>query len=369
MSIAAIGFANCTNLTFDGNSANLGIGYILPSNESFSSVLHWGYNPNMSLRSNVIPMVLSLANSATGNNGGEVVVSLNSSGANARFDLQAVSYLSYLGLDANDGFIKFSNNSTLADAGFRYNTSTGLCAIPIRNFIAGVAPSWVSNTSISVTAGQCNESGNTRSMIVAAGTIDCTTVGANGLDAGSLTASTWYVTHAIGNADQTSSTALLASTSLASPALPTGYVYSRPIGFFKTDASAHIIKFVAESDGETVYWADTTPALDINASGYGTAGALQTLARVPPGIKVKPILWVIGGTANSILSSPDQPVLVPSSAFGTAPGFNIPSTGQVQVIDYVFTNTSAQLYATGQASGATMQGYTVGWRWDRGRGA
>lgn len=57
--------------------------------------------------------------------------------------------------------------------------------------------------------------------------IDCATVGANGLDTGSLAASTWYYLYVIYNG---SNTAGLASLSATTPTMPSGYTFKRLIG-------------------------------------------------------------------------------------------------------------------------------------------
>ena len=61
----------------------------------------------------------------------------------------------------------------------------------------------------------------------------------NGLDTGSLIASTYYYVFAIYNST-TSSVATLSSLSPTAPTLPTGYTYFRLIGLFRTNSSSQI---------------------------------------------------------------------------------------------------------------------------------
>jgi len=61
----------------------------------------------------------------------------------------------------------------------------------------------------------------------------------NGLDTGSLIASTYYYVFAIYNST-TSTVATLASISPTAPTLPTGYTYFRLIGLFRTNSSSQI---------------------------------------------------------------------------------------------------------------------------------
>lgn len=65
--------------------------------------------------------------------------------------------------------------------------------------------------------------------------------GANGLDTGSIAASTWYFTYIVNNG---TTTAGLASTSATSPTLPAGYTYTCRAGAFITDASSNLRRIV-----------------------------------------------------------------------------------------------------------------------------
>ena len=119
----------------------------------------------------------------------------------------------------------------------------------LRSYLAGLGLSnnaTTPNTKLDVAAGVCADSTNAQMLSVTASTIDCGTVGANGLDAGTLANNTWYHVFAIGKTDGT--TALLASTSLGSPTLPAAYTLKRRIGSFKTDGSAHIVSFIQSGD-------------------------------------------------------------------------------------------------------------------------
>jgi hypothetical protein len=241
----------------------------------------------------------------------------------------------------------------------------------MRGFIAGLIPSndaTTPNTKIDVGAGTATDSTNMRSMVCAAAVIDCTTVGPLGLDAGSLAVSTWYVLHAIMKADNAGTTSAFASLSLTpSFANAPGYVYYRPIGFFKTDASSHILPFVVEPDGETVVWGTTSPTADVSSSSYGTVGAVLTLPSVPTAVKVRPIMSVAGTVAPTMILSSLEGFFVPSAAFGTDPGYNVPVGGVVQ-LDNLFTN-GGSLRFVGNTNSAQVTARVWGWHWDRGRGA
>lgn len=69
-------------------------------------------------------------------------------------------------------------------------------------------------------------------------TIDCGTVGANGIDAGALAASTWYYVWVIAKSDGT--TAGLVSTSSSAPTMPVGYTYKALVGAWRTNGSSQL---------------------------------------------------------------------------------------------------------------------------------
>src|SRR6185503_6974091 len=152
----------------------------------------------------------------------------------------------------------------------------------LRSYLAGLGlanNTTTPNTKLDVAAGVCADSTNAQMLSVAASTIDCGTVGANGLDAGTLANSTWYHVFAIGKTDGT--TALLASSSLGAPTLPATYTLKRRIGSFLTDGSAHIVVFI--QSGDEFRWAASVA--DVNATNPGTSAVTPALS-VPTGVKV-----------------------------------------------------------------------------------
>lgn len=230
----------------------------------------------------------------------------------------------------------------------------------------GVTP----NTKLDVAIGLCRD--DTDAMCIrftASKTIDCTTTGAGGLDTGALAASTWYYVFAIGKRDG-SAQAGLASTSSSSPTMPSGYVYKRRIGAFKTDASSHILAF--SQVGDRFYWA--APFVDVNVSNLGTARTLYTLT-VPPisGIQA----FVYGNVVNSSaalvwLGNPAETDAAPSATLspgffsytGVAVGISIPFGGLI-----VDVNSSAQIAARSDTASTTLRLYTQGWIDQRGKNA
>jgi hypothetical protein len=96
---------------------------------------------------------------------------------------------------------------------------------------------------VSVTADQImavNSSGLGALLSSVSISITCSNSGVNGLDTGSLEASTWYSVWVIYNG---STVAGLISKSTTSPTLPSGYTYSKRVGMILTDASANKYPF------------------------------------------------------------------------------------------------------------------------------
>jgi hypothetical protein len=106
----------------------------------------------------------------------------------------------------------------------------------------GVELAYVSSTTLTVKARTVwSDDGTTKITLPTNTTLNAGGVGANGLDAGSLTASTMYDVYLIKN-PTTGAVATLA-TSASSPTLPSGYTKKRYGASFKTNSSGQIEPF------------------------------------------------------------------------------------------------------------------------------
>jgi len=256
------------------------------------------------------------------------------------------------------------NSTKLATTAYADAAMVAATTLP-RSYLAGLILSnnvGTPNSEIDVSAGTCRDDSNSVNITLAAGTIDCGTTGANGLVSGALANSTWYHAFAIAKADGT--VARLASTSLA-PTLPTGYIYKRRLGSFKTDGAAHILAFT--QFGDQVLW--TTPIADLSVS-QGTGVSTWTLVGVPTGIKVIAIICAdIYQTvpALALIFSADDTgttaVNSPSGNFNLSCPANTSAAGQL----HLRTNTSAQIKAVASTAATTLQVATCGWIDPRGR--
>lgn len=248
------------------------------------------------------------------------------------------------------------------------NDGAGNLAIsptPLRNFLSGCGLSnnvGTPNTKLDVAAGQCADSTNAVYISPVAGTIDCTTVGANGLDAGTLANSTWYHVYAISKANGVAP-AFLASTSATAPTLPATYTLKRRIGSFKTDGSAHILAFTQDDDD---FWLGTQ-VVELS----GTAAIIRTtltLAAVPTGVKVKArlVASVDAGTAveNTTLSIG---IVAGSLNIAAGSGQSGSASNRVYAQAEVLTSATAQIdYTASAARAASLT--SIGYRDRRGRG-
>lgn len=277
-----------------------------------------------------------------------------------------------------------SNNITLkllATSSALALTASGLStdASFFRGYLAGLTLTnngGAPNTKIDVSAGVCVEDTNILLLKLAAGSIDCTTVGLNGLDTGTLANSTWYHTYTISKADG-SVPGFLASTSLT-PTMPATYTLKRRIGSFKTDGSAHILAFI-QRNGDTFLW-KTVPALDVSNQTLSTVATSYTCANSPPGVIVEAILNVAAfsasGETDCYVYSPDTTDQALSSLGGThatplsSGGVRNSATGEANTGFFtqqrVMTNTAQQIRAVAIGS-TTFSVVVAGWVDSRGK--
>lgn len=84
-----------------------------------------------------------------------------------------------------------------------------------------------------------------------AATLSVTAVGANGLDTGTLAASTWYSLWVIWN-PSTNTAAGLISLSLSAPVMPSGYTHKARVSTIRTDGTANKFPFPFTQFGKSV---------------------------------------------------------------------------------------------------------------------
>lgn len=148
------------------------------------------------------------------------------------------------------------------------------------------------NTKLDVAAGICRDSNNAIDMnlgnylgLSGVGTANSATVinfavnGANGLDTGSIAASSFYYIFVIGDSSEKKPVAALASLSASAPVLPFGYDSIRLIGCCLSDGSSHLLPYYASGSGSTKYFQWDAPiAVSITNSGTSASYVAQDLS-------------------------------------------------------------------------------------------
>lgn len=112
------------------------------------------------------------------------------------------------------------------------------------------------NTMIEARADQITveeSTNNTRAAIpLFHSTLDVTTTGLGGLDSGSIATSSQYWVFAVGADSEDlaicNNFGLIASTSLSTPTMPSGFTHKRVVSWFATNASGYIIRFLHQDD-------------------------------------------------------------------------------------------------------------------------
>jgi hypothetical protein len=232
----------------------------------------------------------------------------------------------------------------------------------LRGYISGLQRTANTATTLSIGAGVCADSTSTVMLSLAAGTIDCATVGADGLDAGALAVTTTYHAFAIGKTDGT--VARLASTSVSSPTLPSGYSYKRRMQSFKTNVSAQIINGSQVGDS---FFLSATITDNIGFS-ITTAATLRTLP-VPTGIKVRALFraTAFGASSSGIaFYSPEQATQAHDTTNGNS---SLTWNGSAQAAGNfdLMTDTSARIGAVGPNGVGVYSIATFGWIDHRGK--
>lgn len=169
----------------------------------------------------------------------------------------------------------------------------------------GLVISVASNTTLSVTSGVTRSQADDYDINVGdffgaqtATVINAANVGVvNGLDQGTLAASTVYAVYAIADQANYNQPGLLLSTSLTAPLLPNGTFPSNyntfvRIGWAVTDASSHFLVLNCSGQGSVVQYTYDSPVRVLNAGTSGTQAAVSLAAVVPA---IDNILVDVGG--------------------------------------------------------------------------
>lgn len=192
------------------------------------------------------------------------------------------------------------------------------------------------NTNININLDQAVMINPTGNVPLYAGTtsvlVNCTTVGAGGLDVGSLIAGTWYYVYLISTGGTTVG---LVSSSPTAPIMPTGYIYRVRLGAMRTDGSANFLR-TRQQGSHAEY---------INGAVTMITGSNTAWTAIAVGAFVPPTATQIKGVMSGVLMGNNTTVSVaPSNGYPTG------SIGSATTTPLSITN------ATGAANGISFSG-------------
>lgn len=193
-------------------------------------------------------------------------------------------------------------------------------------------------------------------------TVDISTTGLNGRDAGSDSSSTWYFLYAIGKT--TGTTGLILSTVnetvSGSITLPSGYTLKRQLAFaVRNDGSANFIPWVV-ADGwpyrprimyDTSFYRKSASAstTEVLAGGAATSYTAQSLAAFVPPISRQSLLWASTDAGNYLQLRATSGTAEKQYGFATdLVQANIhQTTDSSQSIDYLVSGNTTDLAVMG----------------------
>lgn len=200
-------------------------------------------------------------------------------------------------------------------------------------------------------------------------TINSATTGANGLDTGTLAASTWYSVWVIYN-PSTLTTAGLISLSATAPTMPTGYTFKARIGWIRTDGTVNKYPLSFIQYGRSVQYkvAAGSNIVGLPALAAGVAGNISTPTWVAIAIgtfipstasKIR-IVTFEGTISTGIIVAPNNSYGPAGSTTNPPPIFNASGSSGGQSsspIDILIESTNIYWASNGAASYVFCMGW------------
>jgi hypothetical protein len=201
-------------------------------------------------------------------------------------------------------------------------------------YINGMKLTWLTGTTMSVSAGRCSNTTNLNDISVGlplnvaatqtgtepvadgtgAVTINTATNGAGGLDIGAMANSTFYAVYAIGDSYGVNAGSALISANLSAPLLPAGYDMYFRIGFIKSSGAAAILSFRQDGcDLDRWMWYDAPIATSVTAGASATYAPVDASAGLPAATPTM-VNWLCVFTPTA---AADKLVLVPGTSTAT----------------------------------------------------
>lgn len=183
------------------------------------------------------------------------------------------------------------------------------------------------NTSLNVAAGSCLDSTGTFQLTLSSAVvISAIANGLNGLDTGSLAASTVYKVYVVADpVTQQASGAMISASS--TPLLPFGYSAYALIGYVTTDASSHfLLGYWSDNDSARREFTYDAPIIALSAGTQTGYTGVALTAFVPPVANTSVYMYMLfaanaaGNVANlqGYNSTGDQVSLIAPVATGVA---------------------------------------------------
>lgn len=177
------------------------------------------------------------------------------------------------------------------------------------------------------------------------------------LDTGAKANNTWYHIFLIGKTDGTVD--LLASTSYASPTLPSGYTFKRRRGSIRTDGSGNIMGFLNTERK----WFLKTPVMDVSGTITTTRGN-HTLT-VPSGLQTLVLVNIYAEHASAFpaiyLSNPNLTDSAPSTTAAPLGVMRATSATSFLGQAWQLTDASSQISSRSENTSTTLRLVTLGW--------
>lgn len=205
--------------------------------------------------------------------------------------------------------------------------------------------------------------------------VNAATVGANGIDAGSLSASALFWVFAIYN-KTTDTLAALISSSPSSPALPSGYTYQRLIGLFRTTSGSQVPAGYFQSGTVTNFGPTGRAQLKLYSAANGIdSGVVSSF--YPAATYVRDAYFQIGiwgtGTVSSEFaasiasSNADNPALPDVDVYGGSAltgvvankSFFSSFTASIPPSGTSYWRTAAAGFASGDLAGLYLSGFDL----------
>ena len=152
-------------------------------------------------------------------------------------------------------------------------------------YITDLTLSYVNTTTFSISDGRCSNSDNSLDIEIdtdnVGTTVNFSVVGLNGLDTGTIAASTVYYVYAIADVTETYPAGFVVSVNKTTPYLPTGYGIYRMIGTIVKTAGSVINSFYEIGKSNTRVFRFVNPITILSGGSSGTAADILLTTFVP----------------------------------------------------------------------------------------